>query len=60
MSANESAASTPPRLHNACAGCGDCYHPSFGPNTDGDPCDWCRDCGCASADHYVPTPGAPS
>lgn len=37
-------------LTNACA-CGDCYHPAFGPNTDGEPCDWCRDCGCPSALH---------
>ena len=46
---------TPPaeqadRLPNACA-CGDCYHPVVGPNTDGEPCDFCRDCGCPSADH---------
>ena len=38
------------RLVNACA-CGDCYHPAFGPDTDGKPCDWCHDCACASADH---------
>ena len=35
---------------NACA-CGDCYHPSFGPNTDGEPCPWCRDCACHRSDH---------
>ena len=38
-------------LRNACR-CGDCYHPLIGPDTDGDPCDWCRDCGCPSADHH--------
>lgn len=39
------------RLPNVCRACGDCYHPSFGPNTDGEACDWCRDCGCPSAEH---------
>lgn len=39
------------RLLNTCLECRDCYHPSFGPDTDGVPCDWCRDCGCASASH---------
>jgi len=46
-----SAENEAPRLSNACTECGDCYHPVIGPNTDGEPCDWCRDCGCASASH---------
>ena len=37
-------------LTNACK-CGDCYHPIVGPNTDGEPCAWCRDCGCHADDH---------
>lgn len=44
---------TPKRLPNACSACLDCYHPSFGPNTDGDPCPWCRDCGCAESEHVT-------
>ena len=46
----------PVRLANRCR-CGDCYHPVIGPNTDGEPCDWCRDCGCPSTDH-TPMPPA--
>lgn len=38
------------KIESACK-CGDCYHPVIGPNTDGEPCDWCRDCACPSADH---------
>lgn len=34
-----------------CSSCDDCYHPAFGPNTDGEPCDWCQDCGCARSEH---------
>lgn len=48
----QSAESVPPvRLPNACRNCGDCYHPTTGPNADGDPCEWCRDCGCPAAGH---------
>ena len=47
------------RLASACR-CGDCYHPVIGPNTDGEPCDWCQDCACPIADHtrmtYVKDP----
>lgn len=39
--------------------CGDCYHPSFGPDTDGDWCPWCRDCGCSLTDHDL-APAAPT
>ncbi|HKY59253.1 MAG TPA: hypothetical protein VJL80_14545 [Aeromicrobium sp.] len=40
----------PRRLTSACK-CGDCYHPVIGPNTDGEPSDFCRDCACPSANH---------
>lgn len=39
-------------LPNACA-CGDFYHPRFGPNTDGEPCEWCQDCACSVSDHHA-------
>ena len=42
------------RLATACSLCDDCFHPSFGPNMDGEPCDYCRDCGCPSAEHTQP------
>jgi hypothetical protein len=46
-------------LPSACL-CGDCFHPLIGPNTDGGPCDFCRDCGCPNADHgrmtYIKSP----
>jgi hypothetical protein len=52
---------TPAPRPQACTRCGDCYHPAFGPNTDGDPCDWCQDCGCPSADHEPRfRPGTPT
>lgn len=41
----------PAGLANACTECGDCFHPVVGPNTDGEPCEWCRDCGCGSDKH---------
>jgi hypothetical protein len=41
------------RLPNRCAACEDCYHPTVGPNTDGEPCPWCRDCGCHESEHAL-------
>ena len=50
-----------PRLASACK-CGDCFHPLVGANTDGEPCEWCIDCGCNADDHTrmtrVNPPGA--
>jgi len=40
----------PVPLESACD-CGDCFRPLIGLNTDGEPCDWCQDCGCSSASH---------
>lgn len=34
-----------------CNGCEGCPELVIGPNTDGEPCDWCQNCGCASAEH---------
>jgi hypothetical protein len=48
-----------PRLANACGECGDCHHPVIGPNTDGEPCDWCRDCGCNADQHTRMTSPVP-
>lgn len=46
-------------LASACK-CGDCFHPAIGPDTDGEPCPWCRDCGCHADDHIRMTTVIPS
>lgn len=38
-----------------CEDCGDCTLLTIGPNTDGEPCDWCQNCGCHASLHHVPT-----